>query len=180
MLNQTDIPDPFAREVEPAAVRSHPPILCLDLGTHTGWASMDADGRGWSGSFNAAIIGGRHHPGQKWANWRAEVSRLIERFGPVVIVFEDVKGHGKGGVFAAHAYGGFRAFLEWMASTRNIPVVPVGVKSVKKHFTGNGNANKAKMLAEARVRGFRPDDDNEADAIAIRSWALANLKSIIK
>ena len=34
-----------------------------------------------------------------------------------------------------------------------------------------GNAGKAEMIA-ARVRGFNPQDDNEADALALLAWAV--------
>jgi len=33
------------------------------------------------------------------------------------------------------------------------------------------NADKAAMIAAIQVRGFRPSDDNEADAIALLLWA---------
>ena len=43
--------------------------------------------------------------------------------------------------------------------------------TIKKHATGTGNAGKAEMIA-ARVRGFNPQDDNEADALALLAWAV--------
>lgn len=168
--------DPFAPEVPKAVESNKTSILCFDLGTSTGWAVRDNAGVLYSGHFNVSIDRKRHHPGQKWANWRAEASRLIERFNPSVIVFEDVKAHGKGGTLAAHAYGGYRAFLEWMAATRNIRIVAIGVTVIKKHWTGKGNANKEAMIAEARIKGFKPETDDEADAMAIRSWAINNLE----
>ena len=36
-----------------------------------------------------------------------------------------------------------------------------------------GNADKAALIAAIQVRGFRPADDNEADAIALLLWAIA-------
>ncbi|WP_445811149.1 hypothetical protein [Yoonia sp.] len=50
--------------------------------------------------------------------------------------------------------------------------MPVG--TIKRHATGHGNAPKQAMIAAARARGYRPADDNEADAIAILYWALEN------
>jgi len=44
---------------------------------------------------------------------------------------------------------------------------------IKKHATGKGNAGKAAMIAAARARGFDPQDDNEADALALLAWATA-------
>ena len=45
--------------------------------------------------------------------------------------------------------------------------------TIKKHATGKGNAGKAAMIAAARARGFAPQDDNEADALALLAWAVA-------
>ena len=44
--------------------------------------------------------------------------------------------------------------------------------TIKLHVTGKGNADKQAMMAAVRARGFRPADDNEADALAILLWAL--------
>ncbi len=54
----------------------------------------------------------------------------------------------------------------------NVPFQGVPVGTIKKSFTGKGNANKAAMMEAARDRGFSPADDNEADAIAILLWAI--------
>ena len=48
--------------------------------------------------------------------------------------------------------------------------VPVG--TIKRFATGKGNADKHAVLAAVTARGFRPADDNEADAIAILLWAM--------
>ena len=45
------------------------------------------------------------------------------------------------------------------------------VGTIKRFATGKGNADKAKMVAAIEARGFRPADDNEADAIALLLWA---------
>ena len=44
--------------------------------------------------------------------------------------------------------------------------------TIKKHATGKGNASKDEMVASARARGHTPVDDNEADALALLSWAV--------
>jgi hypothetical protein len=41
------------------------------------------------------------------------------------------------------------------------------------HATGEGNADKAPMVAAIEALGFHPADDNEADALALLCWALA-------
>jgi Holliday junction resolvasome RuvABC endonuclease subunit len=48
--------------------------------------------------------------------------------------------------------------------------VPVG--TIKRFIAGKGNADKKAVIEAVRARGFRPNDDNEADAIAILLWAV--------
>src|SRR5690606_32001818 len=46
-------------------------------------------------------------------------------------------------------------------------------QSVKKHWTGNGRAEKADMIHHAKLRGFDPQDDNAADALGLLSCAMS-------
>jgi hypothetical protein len=63
----------------------------------------------------------------------------------------------------------------WMAAdTRNVRVVAYQVGHVKLFWTGAGNADKAAMMAQAKVRGFRVVDDNAADALAMLHLAVAD------
>ena len=39
--------------------------------------------------------------------------------------------------------------------------------------TGKGNADKATIVAAMQALGFHPADDNEADALALLRWAVA-------
>ncbi|WP_419204345.1 hypothetical protein [Bordetella trematum] len=146
-------------------------ILALDLGTKTGYALRRRDG---TLRYGAEVFTPRSSwtPGQKWQRYRAWLSKIIAEEAVNLIVFEDVKAHGKGAVLAAHAYGGFRAMLEMVADGHRVRLLPVGVSTIKKHWTGKGNANKDAMLAQAKARGFRPETDNDADALAILHWAV--------
>jgi Holliday junction resolvasome RuvABC endonuclease subunit len=49
--------------------------------------------------------------------------------------------------------------------------VPVG--TIKRHIAGKGNADKAAVIAAVQALGFSPADDNEADALALLHWAIA-------
>lgn len=146
-------------------------ILALDLGTKTGYALRRRDG---TLRYGTEVFAPRASwtPGQKWQRYRAWLSKIIAEEAVNLIVFEDVKAHGKGAVLAAHAYGGFRAMLEMVADGHRVRLLPVGVSTIKKHWTGKGNANKDAMLSQAKARGFRPETDNDADALAILHWAV--------
>ena len=64
------------------------------------------------------------------------------------------------------------ATLTSWAELRGVPYSGVPVGTIKRQWTGQGNAPKQAMIAAARARGFSPADDNEADALAILHWAL--------
>ena len=144
-------------------------ILAIDIGTTTGWARSSRAGTVASGSENFAPRR-MEAAGQRWLKFRAFLNDQRVAGGEIhAIYFEDVKQHA--GTLAAHVYGGFLAMLEMWCAANNVPLKPVGVGVVKKHWTGKGNADKAAMCETARARGFRPRDSNEADALAILSLA---------
>ena len=145
-------------------------ILALDLGTMTGWALRGFDSLITSGtvSFKPGRYDGGGMRYLRFTNWLSEIDRLS---GPIAaIYFEEVRRHL--GTDAAHVYGGLMATLETWAELRGVPYQGVPVGTIKRHATGKGNAPKEAMIAAARSRGYSPEDDNEADAIAILHWAL--------
>jgi crossover junction endodeoxyribonuclease RuvC len=85
--------------------------------------------------------------------------------------FEEVRRHR--GTDAAHVYGGLMGTLTAWCEERSIPYDGEPVGTIKKFWTGSGNADKEAMKAEARNRGFTVIDDNEADAIALRELKLS-------
>jgi hypothetical protein len=64
------------------------------------------------------------------------------------------------------------ATLTAWAELRGVPYQGVPVGTMKRHATGKGAAGKHEVIAAVRARGFRPSDDNEADALAILYWAI--------
>ena len=144
-------------------------ILAIDIGTQTGWARSSRAGTIASGSESFAPRR-MEAAGQRWLKFRAFLNEQRVAGGEIhAVYYEDVKNHA--GTLAAHVYGGFRACLAMWCAANNVPLKPVGVGVVKKHWTGKGNADKAAMCTVARHKGFRPKDSNEADALAILSLA---------
>ena len=142
-------------------------ILALDLGTLTGWALRSADGSITSGteSFKPGRFEGG---GMRYLRFK----RWLNEFLPEAIssvYFEEVRRHL--GVDAAHAYGGFLATLTAWCEQNHIPYQGVPVGSIKRSATGRGNASKPEMIAAMRRLGHLPDDDNEADALALLYFA---------
>jgi Holliday junction resolvasome RuvABC endonuclease subunit len=48
--------------------------------------------------------------------------------------------------------------------------VPVG--TIKRFITGKGNASKDQVIAAVQAHGHKPEDDNEADALALLYFAI--------
>jgi hypothetical protein len=148
-------------------------ILAIDIGTQCGWALGTRDGKVRSGSQSFAAK--KHDgPGARWLKFRAFLTETGRSVGELhAVYFEDVKRHGPGQVIAAHVYGGFLAHLQAWCELNRITLVPVGVGTIKKSWTGKGNADKEMMIAAAVAKGYKPADSNEADALAILSYARA-------
>jgi Holliday junction resolvasome RuvABC endonuclease subunit len=146
-------------------------ILALDLGTRTGWALLAVDQIITSGSetFKPGRFEGGGMRFLRFKRWLTEIKQSAD--GLDAVYFEEVRRHA--GVDAAHAYGGFMAHMTAWCEHHEIPYQGVPVGTIKKHATGKGNASKAEMIAAMRARGFRPVDDNEADALALLVWAMA-------
>ena len=146
-------------------------LLALDLGQQTGWALRQATGLITSGShgFKPGHFEGGGMPLLRFAAWLDE---LHGRAGPLGLVFfEEVRAHK--GTAAAHTYGAFSGQLSAWCERHGVTYQGVPVATIKKHATGKGNAGKDLVIAAMRARGFAPADDNEADALAILHWAMA-------
>lgn len=144
-------------------------ILALDLGTTTGWASL-IGGIIQSGtvSFRPSRYDGG---GMRYLRFQRWLDALVQsNDGLAAIYFEEVRRHV--GTDAAHLYGGFLATLTAWCEREQVAYQGVPVGTIKRFATGKGNADKHAVLAAVTARGFRPVDDNEADAIAILLWAM--------
>lgn len=158
----------FAPEAPAAAVNVC--ILALDLGTKTGYAVRKRDGKVVHGTQSFAPRAS-WSAGQRWLRFQSWLGELLDLHQVGRIAYEHVSFHA--GVRDAHCYGAFRALVEMAADRRNIELVGTNVQTVKRHWTGKGGADKAAMVAQARARGFRPETDNDADALAVLDWAVA-------
>jgi hypothetical protein len=144
-------------------------MLCLDLGTLTGFALQTADGAIVSGtvSFKPSRYDGG---GIRYLRFRAWLDSMAQDAAGIGVVhYEEVRSHV--GTDAAHVFGGLLATLTAWCEQNTIPYQGVPVGTIKRHVTGKGNADKAAVIAAVRARGFNPTDDNEADALAILLWA---------
>ena len=146
-------------------------IFALDLGTITGWALRGSDGQITSGAenFRPQRFEGGGMRFLRFKRWLNEIKQ--SGAGVDLLHFEEVRRHAS--TDAAHAYGGFLATLTAWCEHHQVPYQGVPVGTIKKHATGKGNAGKDEVIAAIRARGYTPIDDNEADALALLHWAIA-------
>lgn len=140
-------------------------VLALDLGLKTGYAIAE------NGKITKSGVWKLHGKqlGSFINNFRDQLSNL-HLDESYTIYYEDVVAHK--GTRAAHIYGALKFTLLARAIRYNMheQVHPVGVKVIKKFITGNGNATKYDVIGAVRSQGFNPQDDNEADAIALAMY----------
>jgi len=168
-------------------------ILALDLATTTGWAIYQEDkiNKVFSGteSFKNDRYSGGGMRFLKFEKFLEMINFLVsdpptKNIGPPdfqrtnikEVVFEEVRRHI--GVDAAHVYGGFMGVLTSWCEKRKIPYQGVPAGTIKKFITGKGNASKIEVINAIKEKGHTPQDDNEADALALLYWRLENEKNI--
>ena len=152
---------------------AEPTILAVDLGTTTGWAIKNEYGiTSGSVSFKQdRFCGG----GMRYLNFQRWLGNLPK---VDVVYFEEVRRHL--GVDAAHAYGGFLSTLTLWCEMHQIPYQGIPVGTIKRFITGKGNASKLEVLEVIKALGYRPIDDNEADALALLHLAMQKVSSAKK
>lgn len=150
-------------------------LLALDLGTKTGFKVGTAK-VAMSGTIN--FKGGRFEGGgarflrlRRWLTEQHERSRIRE------VVFEEVHRHL--GTDAAHVYGGLLAIVSEWCEDRGVPYQGVPVQTIKKFAAGKGNASKTEVIAAVQSWGFKPRDDNEADAIALFQYWITETAEVM-
>ena len=146
-------------------------ILALDLATRTGWAILTDGGRIHSGTTSFAL---RKHEGagQLYMKFR-NLLLFLKQANPSLsrIVYERVSGPTRS---SPQIYCGLLAMLEVFGEQHQISYDGIYVMTVKKAFCGSGRATKEDVIAQCRLMGFKPEDDNEADAIALLHIATGN------
>src|SRR5262245_29687974 len=140
-------------------------ILSLDLGTKLGWAVYFGPGDILHGTVEFKT-GRFEGGGMRWLRFRKWLDEIAQDHGPMeAVYFEEVRRHV--GTDAAHLYGGFVAQLTAWCEKRGIPYQGIPVGTIKKSACGRGNAGKPEIIAAMRAKGFKPETDNDADALAM-------------
>jgi Holliday junction resolvasome RuvABC endonuclease subunit len=139
-------------------------VLGLDIATHCGYHSTHESGT-WD--FTESL---RRNNNKQHEAFRVTLMDFITKYGIRQIVAEDVTaGQAKGGFKSSIKLAEFRGILLEVCDTLNLPEpVFINLRTIKKWATGDGNADKKKMIEYCKRRwGIEPIDDNESDAIHI-------------
>lgn len=147
-------------------------ILALDLSTKTGWALSPEVG----GVIDLSIRRDES-AGMRLIRFRSKLNEIQNAYEISLVVFEKaiaVPGRVQG-------YGvqiELQSVLKVWAEDRGIEYRSFTPSEVKRHATGKGNSKKDKMVAAAEARGWRPVDDNHADALWLLDLASSEYKSV--
>ena len=156
-----------------------PSILALDLATTTGyaWGPLSAptptDLERANGATVSEPIGGfksfkNYSPvGPRLAAFRDWMEDLMRVHNPSIVVFEAPIPR-QTNAQTMRILISLAGITEELATRYMAKVYEVEVKKIKKHATGNGNADKEDMIHQAKLMGWHPKDDNHADAL----WLL--------
>ena len=144
-------------------------LLALDLGTATGWALSH------HGKIRSGMISFKDTPfdckDSKYTRFRRWLDHQKAHFEFEQIIYESVRRHA--GTIAAQVYGGFMGTLQVFSDHHQIPYEGVSVGTIKKFATGHGHASKLDVMKAMVHKGHQPKDHNEADALALLYWAMA-------
>lgn len=136
-------------------------VLSLDIATHTGYYSTHESGT-WNFTESKSRNDNKLH-----GAFRQTLIDFIQRYNIKQVVAEDVNVNNH--FSDMRRLSELRGILFEICDTLNLPEPKfVNVKTVKKWATGDGNADKKKMIDYCIKRWqITPIDDNAADATHI-------------
>jgi crossover junction endodeoxyribonuclease RuvC len=160
-------------------------ILALDLATSTGWACGTLEGTPIAhGVLRLPKTGedlGRF--GEAFENW---LGPAIEDMAPTEIIYESPIMPKLTSMTTLRKLGGLCFVTEIIARRYKVLVREANLVHIRKHFIGTTQAPRAittpelrrrwlkdRTIAECRQRGFHVAGDDDADAVALLSFALS-------
>lgn len=157
-------------------------ILAIDPATKTGWAVLSEGKIIESGVIDFAKKRGESNGSMfyRFRNWLVSMLDFsINRKGPQrinLVVYE--QSHHRGGASTEIGVN-LTGRIQEICSINAVEYATVRTTTLKKFFTGKGNAEKGAMVFEAEKHlGRTPIDDNEADAVALAFWGRSEYGDI--
>jgi crossover junction endodeoxyribonuclease RuvC len=155
-------------------------LLSIDPSLTTGWCIREG----------AAILGSGvwkigHNPrfesiGMRWLRFQQKLNEAYAACPYTHVAYEEVRFHRGGGATAV--YEGLVSHLQSWCERIGVTYQAIPVKTIKKYACGNGNADKSKMIAAAKVKWPHIEivDDNHADALWIGEIIMCSLTSPVE
>jgi Holliday junction resolvasome RuvABC endonuclease subunit len=142
-------------------------ILALDLATRTGWAIV-RDGR----VIESGVQDFSKRRGESNGLLFLRARKWLAGFDrPDLVAYE--RAHFRGGA-ATEICVGLQTRAQEQAAEWGVESAPVATGTLKAWAAGSGRADKAAMISWAASKlGRQPEDDNEADAVAVGLWAAS-------
>lgn len=145
-------------------------ILALDMATKCGWALQSE-----RLTTTDTVVSGvaqfgkraRDGDGDRLLRFFTWLSGIAAYYGtPSRVVYEQAHG-GYRGRQAQHLAAQYEAVLLLWCARADVQVSGVSQNTLKKLAGGHAWVEKSAVIAAVRSLGFKPQDDNEADAIAL-------------
>lgn len=142
-------------------------ILAIDPAATTGYCSETE-----SGIWVVNLPKWKFSKGQKLEFFFNYLKPYITNNDIELVVYEKPGGTHYNGL---RSHANFEALILLACSQAGILAQEYSAKTIKKYITGNGNSKKEAVVQAVKKLGYKPQDDNEADAIALYLLAKSEL-----
>lgn len=153
-------------------------LLCFDLATRTGFAYWRPGIKVISGHFSMPKTG--NDVGWFLDDFEIRLREMFEFYKPERCVFEAPWVGEKTSQDTARKLLCLAGVTEMVARRNRAACSEANNASVRKHFIGKGRGDRKTLkdmtMRACRERGWDPDNDDEADALALLSYAADLLK----
>lgn len=176
-MNQPSLFGDIEQSVPERKIIQNATILCLDIATKTGWCLGNESGEFYSGVWNFTAKSSESIDVRIW-KLMEKITAIFENqkiayvFYELPLIYRSKKRRPN---FASYEMIGVMKLI-----CMEFRVKCDGRQSaiIKKFATGNGSADKDKMIAACKKKyGFIPTDHNEADAVHLYNMIYAEKRS---
>lgn len=150
-------------------------VLALDLASSTGWACGVDSGKPRSGVW---LLGLNGQHGHYFSALAARLEDAIATLAPSLIIAEaPLPPQRMSSSTVARVLIGLIAVAEMIAYERSVKFVEASCSDARQMVLGRPRVPKSAVVAWCRDQGWRPADDNAADALLLLRYQHILLRS---
>lgn len=150
-------------------------LLTLDLATNIGWAARSDSGRISHGVYRLPSTG--KNVGAFLDKFDLWLSDMVTTHQPQRLLYETPWVGPQTSQDTARKLLCLGGFTEFICHRREVDCWEANNASVRAHFIGKGRGERGELkrltIAKCRERGWAPKSDDDADALAMLSFAMA-------